>query len=421
MSGSTGCSSATGGTSPTSSPSIWACVYRWNDDTVVRSGYGITYNPIPWARVLRGDNIYPDVIAATFINNEQFGWFSTIGQGIPNISVPDISSGRVKLPNAPTMWTPEPGNVDRSIIHSWNAAFERRLPWNLSADIAYVGTRLVGGYAALDVNAPTTIGGGNASRPYAAMGRTNPIFSWGQRLKTKYNSLQIALNRPFTGGLLLKGAYTLGEAFNMSANDEDGRVTVQWNTPSQYDRNYAHAGYDRRHNLQLGFLYQLPWQSGGSSNPLRVIVNDWQLNGVFGMFSGSPFTITANGTTVNTPQNLQTADQVGEVKHVGEIGGSGLYYDPTSWQQPTGVRFGTSGRNSVYGPGGVNLDLSVFRAFKFGGTKQLEFRAEAFNLTNTPKFGQPNGDVTNVNFMRITGTLNGYDMRQIRLGLRFQF
>jgi hypothetical protein len=397
-------------------------IYRWNENTVLRSGYGLTYNPIPWARVLRGDNIYPNVIAATFTNNEQFGWFSTINQGIPNITVPDISSGKVKLPNAPTMWTPEVGNVDRSIIHSWNVAIERRLPWNLSADIAYVGTKLVGGYAALDVNAPTTLGGGNASRPYAAMGRTNPILSWGQRLRTDYQSLQIALNRPFTKGLLLKGAYTLGEAFNMSQNDEDGRVTLHRNTPSQYEWNYAHAGYDKRHNLQVGFMYQLPWQSGtGSSNPVRAVVNDWELAGTFALFSGSPFNVTANGSALNTPQNTQNADQVADPKHVGEIGGSGLYYDPSSWAQPTGVRFGTAERNSVYGPGGVNLDLSINRAFKFGGNKQIEFRAVGANITNTPKFANPNGDITSVNFMRVTANLNGYAERNFQLGLRFQF
>jgi hypothetical protein len=271
--------------------------------------------------VLRGDNIYPNVIAATFTNNAQFGWYKTIDEGIPAITVPDISSGRVKLPNAPTMWTPEEGNVDRSIIHSWNAAVERRLPWNLSADIAYVGTKLVGGYAALDVNAPTTLGGGNASRPYAAMGRTNPLLSWGQRLRTNYQSLQFALNRPFTNGVLIKGAYTLGEAYNMSQNDEDGRVTVHFNTPSQYDANYAHAGYDRRHNLQVGFMYQLPWQSGSGSNPVKMLIDDWQLSGVFGMFSGSPFTVTANGSVLNTPQNTQVADQLKDPVHVGEIGG----------------------------------------------------------------------------------------------------
>ncbi len=69
----------------------------------------------------------------------------------------------------------------------------------------------------------------------------------------------------------------------------------------------------------------------------------------------------------------------------------------------------------------MNLDFSIFRAFPLGGTQAIEFRAEAFNLTNTPKFANPNGDVTSGDFMRITGVLNGYSERQIRLGVRFQF
>jgi hypothetical protein len=152
-----------------------------------------------------------------------------------------------------------------------------------------------------------------------------------------------------------------------------------------------------------------------------AIVNDWQLNGTFGAFSGSPFTVTASGTVLNTPSNTQTADLVGDVRHVGEIGASGTYYDPSAWAQPEGVRFGNTERNQFYGPGGVNLDLSIFRAFPLGGTRRLEFRAEGFNITNTPKFGNPNGSVTSGTFMRITGILNGYSERQFRLGLRFSF
>ncbi len=103
------------------------------------------------------------------------------------------------------------------------------------------------------------------------------------------------------------------------------------------------------------------------------------------------------------------------------MGASGTYFDPAAWAQPQGVRFGNTGRNQFYGPGGVNLDLSLFRAFPLGGTRRLEFRIEGFNVTNTPKFGNPVGGVTSGNFMRILGTLNGYSERQFRLGLRFAF
>ena len=85
------------------------------------------------------------------------------------------------------------------------------------------------------------------------------------------------------------------------------------------------------------------------------------------------------------------------------------------------MRFGNSGRNAFIGPGGVNVDLSLFRGVALGGNRRVEVRVEAFNLTNTPKFGQPNTDVTSGSFMVITGTLNAYSERQIRLGLRFAF
>src|SRR4029453_3890250 len=114
-----------------------------------------------------------------------------------------------------------------------------------------------------------------------SMGRLIRIDSWGQRLKTDYDSLQIALNKPFTKGLLFKGAYTLSKSMNES--DNDGRATVTFNTPSEYGRNWAPAGFGRRQNFQLGFAYQLPWQSSGSyDNVLAAIIQDWQINGMVG-------------------------------------------------------------------------------------------------------------------------------------------
>src|SRR5205823_10995698 len=154
---------------------------------------------------------YPITIASTFVNPTDvsgFGYYGTFAQGIPVIRSPDLSSGRIPLDRAAAEYTPEINNIDRGYVQTWNVAFERRLPFDMSADIAYVGAKGTGGYAALDINATPVLGAGNNGRPFASLGRTAAINSWGMRLKTQYNSLQVALNKPFTHGFMLKGAYT---------------------------------------------------------------------------------------------------------------------------------------------------------------------------------------------------------------------
>ena len=91
------------------------------------------------------------------------------------------------------------------------------------------------------------------------------------------------------------------------------------------------GGFDRTHNFQMGFLYQLPWQSnGGYDGIAKAIISDWQLNGVVGIRAVRRSPSRRTATPLNTPSNQQTADLVGEVTHIGEIGASGTYYDPTA-------------------------------------------------------------------------------------------
>jgi carboxypeptidase family protein/TonB-dependent receptor-like protein len=395
-------------------------IYRINEKTVFRTGYGLTFNATPWARAVRGDNDYPVTIASSFFNAEQFAYNSTLEQGIPRIVGPDQSSGRVPLDRSVAEYTPEINNIDRGEVHTWNVAFERRLPFDTSVDVAYVGAKGIGGYAALDINAPPTLGVGDAGRPFASLGRLLAINSWGARLKTRYNSLQVALNKPFTHGLLFKGAYTLSKAMNES--DNDGRATLTWNTPGETFRNWAPAGFDRRHNFQLGFAYQIPLQSNGSyGNPVKLVLQDWQLNGMFSAFSGTPFTVTANGTTLNTPSNTQTADLVGTFNVLDNFGSSGRWFDTAAFGQPAGVRFGDTGRNQFYGPGGYTLDFAVFRSFPMGGQRRLEARINAGNVLNHMVPGGPQTLITSGTFGQITGINGNYPERAVSVGLRFSF
>jgi hypothetical protein len=156
------------------------------------------------------------------------------------------------------------------------------------------------------------------------------------------------------------------------------------------------------------------------------------VNGVFSATSGTPFTVTSNAASVNAPGNTQTADQVMDtVRILGGVGRGNSYFDPNAFAPVTGVRFGSAGRNSLRGPGLVNLDASLFRDFTVGGGAIVQFRAEVFNVTNRPAFNNPGANASNA-VRAADGTivnLNGYTEitsaqateRQARFALRVKF
>ncbi len=385
--------------------------YRLDDNTVVRGGFGRTFNPMPWSRPIRDP--YPLVIAYGAAGPNGFVPVGTLASGIPGAPNPAIETGNVLLPRGVNMRTPEVGNVDRGTIDSWNVFVERRLPLDLAVSAGYVATATRGGYGDRNLNYAES--GGNANRQYFSQAGNANILLWGSFTEANYHSLQMALNRPFKNGLLLKGAYTWSKALNMV--DDDGRAVVTWSQPSQFHRNYAYAGYDRPHMLQLGFVYELPW-ARESSGVLAQIVKNWQINGIGSWLSGTPFTVGGDNGLLQQQGGQQTANVTGELKGgFGEAGPDERWYDPTQFSQP-GNAWGNSGRNAFRGPSNWNVDLSVFRAFPVGRYR-LEFRAESTNVFNHTQWGNPVTGLTDPNFMRIRSLAR--DPRRVQLGLRFQF
>ena len=397
-------------------------MYRLGDRSVARVGYGRTINPLPWSRPMRGSFPY-DI---NFNESpEQFQWM-LLNQGIPPVPIPDISSGRVRLPQGVFMRSPNPNDVDRGIIQQWNVAYEYRLPWDLTTEVAYVGTRTDGGYADLNINYGEP-GGGNVSRQFFELAGTTAVNDWAARTKSRYHGLQISLNRPFRGDLMLKGAYTFSRSKNMA--DEDGWVGLEYNHPLVYDLNYALAGFDRTHVLQLGFLYGLPFFRNDTEG-LGALLGGWQVNGIVSAYSGTPFSITGTNTALNCPScgNVRI-DVSGDPEPTGTVGSSDEdYYSRSVFSQPTGVGregFGNSGRNAFRRPAVWNLDLSLFKAFQLGPIRP-EVRLEAANVLNHVNWGAPETGFTSNNFMRFTpsnaeNATNTPGARSIRLGLRLQF
>jgi hypothetical protein len=390
--------------------------YRLTENDVIRGGYGITVSPIPFSRPLR--SFYPSVISNDFVSDSSYVPYGTFSSGIPLFYGPDLSSGVIPMPTTADIRTPYADHVNRGYIQSWNLTYERRLPWDMSISAGYVGTLTTHQMGFYNINASGAGEGTDGQPLYQQWGRTAGTYRFDGYLSANYHSLQMALNKPFSKGLFVKAAYTYSKAMNRQ-NDE-GWDTINWNSPEVLYKNYGPAGYDRTHIFQMGFVAELPFGKSGSG-PLNAIVKHWSLNGLVSAFTGTPFTVSASGASLNARGNGQTADLVGTITKLGGIGAGDPYYDTSAWARITEVRFGNTGRNTVRGPGWWNIDLSLFRQFPIGKKVTLEARAEAFNLTNTPHFTNPNGNVNSGGFMTITGTSGNSPERQFRLGARLQF
>ncbi len=394
--------------------------YRLGDNTVIRAGYGINYDPIPFSRPLRG--FYPLTINFALAPPNSYNPASVLTNGVPPFSGPDLSTGIVSLPGTASERAPWAGELHRGYEQSWNFTIERKLPLDLVTSVGYVGTHSVHLLADRDINAGFP-GSGTAGLPYndaAHDFRTQATNMWDGYLSSEYNSLQVAVTRQFSKGLMLKGAYTWSHAIDYT--DDDGWASVGWNWGPVFERNRATAGFDRTHVFQLGWVYELPFGKGKSylnSGVISQIVGGWQFSGIEAMYTGTPFTVTAPSGSLNAPNNTQTADQVGPVEFLGDVGPGTRYYNPAAFAPVKDVRFGTSGRNILRNPGVWNTDMTIMRVFPIRESMQLQFRTEFYNLPNTSHFnGVASGNVTSGNFMVINSS---YGERNIRFALRLQW
>ena len=408
--------------------------YQINDKTVVRSGFGITVDPLPLARPLRG--FYPLTVGSNFAGPNSFAPAGTLSTGIPQIccSNINISSGAIPLPAQALERSVGPGELKRGYIESWNLIVERKLPGNFLVSAGYVGTHTVRQFADLDVNSSLP-GTGAAGQPYNQPqfgNRTASTLFWQGFLSANYNSLQVSINRQFSHGLMVKGAYTWSKAIDWT--DDDGWAGLSWNDPNVLRRNRAQAGFNTPQIFQLAYVYELPigngkkWASAGGV--ATKVASGWQISGIFSAISGQPFTVTSS-QALDAVGQTQTPDLVGTVKKLGGIGSGNPFYEPSAFAQSAVDKYGTVGRNTLLGPGSVNMDFSLFRTFKLTERFNLQFRADAANFFNSPHFAKPHAgckvtvsatDLTCTNggdFLSITSAKN--DERQFRFGLRLAF
>ncbi len=390
--------------------------FRATDNTVIRGGFGISYTPFPdnnyaYNYPVRANNSFqpgntygPALLSDGTVSTFQKGFPAPVPVSIPASGVIAISAAATPQLNS-QQYNIIPQNYFNPYVESWNVAVQQALPGKLSFQVAYVGNHGVHMPVNQDINNPSFLGGGIASKPFNQQFKrtaaTNLIFAG---FSSNYQSLQTQLTRRFINGLSLTTAFTWSKALNY-ANGDDGGLQFF----AQLRRNYAPADFDRRLNYEQSFTYELPaghghrFFNGGAAG---LVLGGWKVSGIVSVVSGSPFIVNANSGSLNTPGTAQTANLVGPYRVLHGVGPANKWFDATAFAQPVGVTVGNTGRNQFYGPGYIQDNLSLFKSFPIFREASLETRIDAFQLSNSPQFANPNaGTLSAANFGTITNTL----------------
>jgi hypothetical protein len=417
--------------------------YRLTNDMVVRAGFGISYVPFPdngyaYNYPIRANNAYnptgsspytPAVLAdgvtvATF----QAGFPAPVAIPIPTNGIIAVSGN--KLLNSSSFFYIPP-NFKNPYADSWNVAVERSFRSNLSLQVAYVanhGTHMSSGQ---NINDPSTYDGGAASDPEnATFGRTASTTEYYLGFSSNYQALQSQLTLRASHGLTFMSAYTWGKGLNY-IGDPDSGVDFFINLR----RNYGPDDQDRKSNFEQTMTYALPFGRGHAllnSTVGDAILGGWKITGLVSVISGLPLTVSASGSSLNTPGTEQTATLLTKWSTTHHVGAGSPWFNtnstvPGTWGQPTGCTgqtpgslsgsvytpstctapgLGNTGRGQFRGPGYIQDNASIFKKFIIYRETAVEVRVDAFQLSNTPQFGNPNtSGVTAASFGTVTSTL----------------
>ncbi|MGB6692114.1 MAG: TonB-dependent receptor [Terracidiphilus sp.] len=392
-----------------------------NGKTVLRGGFGMFYERVqgndvynaalnpPFAYIPSATNVYfsnPHTSALTGV---------TTSQSFPS-----------NLQNIKYNYPP-PGTADFSF------GVQHQLASSVVAVVQYVGSLGWDQNDTRQINTlPLTTNGSYATREGVANGSLNsneyvnyPGFSAINQEENEtnfnYNSLQAGVRIENRHGLTTQVAYTWAHNISDVSNDLYG-LSDPYNT--RYDRGSDNT-FDRRNDLNVSYVYDLPWFTRSSNLAAREVLGGWSVSGITFAESGVPLTITDSLNTIglgccytNRP-NLVA--KVSRPKTVAAWFNKSAYADPVApWNGGPNQGFGDTGKDSVVGPGISNWNLSLFKAIPLTAHEgpRIELRFESFNTFNHTSLQGVDTGFHDGNFGTV---VNDYGPRTMELGGKFVF
>ncbi len=233
--------------------------------------------------------------------------------------------------------------------------------------------------------------------------------------KSWYNALQTSLQKRFDRGYMFNVNYTLSRSIDYFSDEGIFQVPHDQTRP---ENNKALSDFHRKHRLIMSWAWDLPFRG-------NRFVEGWQIAGIGTFQSGRPFTVFDDdfsgvifGTTDPRPDLAPGATHEDQTTPGPVTDRIDNYLNRDAFVSSF-ERFGNLGRNTVIGPSQRRVDVSISKTTPIVGGRTLEFRAEIYNITNTPSFRNPEEDLSSGDFGQITRTRGG--PRVIQLGLKFRF
>jgi hypothetical protein len=322
-----------------------------------------------------------------------------------------------------------------SYVTQWQNSIQQQLTKDMSLEVTYMGSagiklRRLTSYN----NAEPRPGNPNLNRPFPKFnGSFQNMNAPGH---SSYHALQMRLQQRFANGWTLLGSYAYGK----SIDNGSGVRTTDGDplTPSDNYNLRAERGlsaFDFRQRFTASFLYEMPFGKGrkiGLANAFaETLLGGWQVGGIFTFQDGFPATAfcgpgnVQNGGGYCKPDAIstETTGLPDDQRTVQRYFNTGAFVDrlgvAPGAAQPV-FRYGTSGRNTIIGPGIIGIDASINKFFRFvEGKHTVELRGEFFNAPNRANFGQPGTTLRTPNYGVLSSTR--IDSRQIQVALRYSF
>jgi len=417
-------------------------------EIVVRGGYGIYFDRLS-AGLAENLVTQPPYSTFQFTTGSQNGPATLSSPFTPLL--PALASYPIfpsRIPGSGSTITGLSTSMRDPYTEEYNLNLQFALSKNTLAEIGYVGTRslhVAGCYefnqASLaspsqPINGETTNSFLNVVQrlPYAGVASGSLECQTGYG--ANFNSLQASVTKRLSGGLQFLGSYTFSRTLDMTSGSSGSQVFELWLlTNDQYNprQSYGPSDFDRTHRAVINFTYDLP-RVRNLSSVLQHITSNWTASGILVAQSGTPITVldlAAGSVYGNYPfenraqlsgQPILTSGSVNSrvLGHYLDANGFAPAPAAPNATSPDDTDFGNSGVGIVRGLAQRNFDFAMERRIPVTESQSVHFRAEFFNLTNTPNFANPNNMLgTGDSFGRITAKSN--NPRIIQLALKYQF